>query len=82
MDGRITSTSNSNGSELNVKRLADDETAVASAPPSTSGRAPRGPPVVAPPACPRCDVAGGAVQADVVVVLHVSAYQTPGIIER
>src|SRR6516164_8510387 len=30
----------------------------------------------------RSDVARGAVQADVVVVVHVSAYQTPCIIER
>jgi hypothetical protein len=30
----------------------------------------------------RRDVARGAVQAEVVVVVHVSAYQTPGIIER
>jgi hypothetical protein len=30
----------------------------------------------------RRDVARGAVQTDVVVVVHVSAYQTPAIIER
>src|ERR1039458_4039244 len=30
----------------------------------------------------RRDVTGGAVQADVVVVVHVSAHQTPCIIER
>src|SRR5947209_364988 len=29
-----------------------------------------------------CDVAGGAVQPDVVVVVHVSAYQTPRIFKR
>jgi hypothetical protein len=29
-----------------------------------------------------CDVARRAVQANIVVVVHVSAYQTPGIIER
>ena len=36
------------GPELNVKRLAGDESAVASAPPPTSGRVPRGSPAAAP----------------------------------
>ena len=30
----------------------------------------------------RRDVASGAVQAHVVVVVHVTGYETPGIIER
>jgi len=39
-------------SELNVKRLAGDESAVASAPPPTSGRAPGGSPAAGQPAGP------------------------------
>ena len=38
--------------DLYVKRLAGDESAVASAPPPTSGRAPRGSPAAARRACP------------------------------
>ena len=54
-----------------IKRLADGESAVASPPPPTPGRAQRGSPDAAQLVCP-----------DVVVVVNVALHYTPRIIER
>jgi hypothetical protein len=52
LDGPITSRIAPNGRELNVNRLAGDESFVAFVPPPTCGRAPRGSPAAAQRACP------------------------------
>jgi hypothetical protein len=52
LDEPITSKTTPNGHELNVKRLAGDEAAVAFVPPPTSGHARHGSPAAAQQACP------------------------------
>ena len=52
LDKPITSKMTANGRELNVKRLAGAEAAVASAPPPFSGHAPYGSPAGAQEVCP------------------------------
>src|SRR5262249_34984271 len=59
-----------------------DEFAVASEPPPTSGRAPHDLLLAPGQHILRCDVARGAVQPVVVVVVHVILHQASGIIER
>src|SRR5262249_31906435 len=81
--GRSLAAGRAMGRYLYVKRLAEDEPVVASAPPPTSGPVPRGSPAAAPPAYPspscsplRC------CSVEHFVVVYVTVHQATRVVER